>query len=148
MWLKEKQFTIRLGGNTFIDTPTIIAYQNRPLINVFRQEDGYLAVDLDIHDSTGQRIASVRKNNLYGQDKDLYEVKGTADSFTLTDKDSGITILDIRKRLEAEAEIDISLRTYLPNGELLDLGPKGSNIRSNLFSGNIFKACKIGMNIG
>jgi len=30
MWLKEKQFRIRLGGNTYVDVPDLVVYKGKP----------------------------------------------------------------------------------------------------------------------
>jgi hypothetical protein len=147
MWLKDKEFSVKLGGNQFIDTPNLIQYRDTPLFTLYREEDGTLAIDFDIHDSKGARVATVRKNNVYGQNSAAYISEGTADSYTLKDKQSGALIVDIRRGLAAETELDISVITFLPDGRLLNLSPDGSNIAGNVFSGVAMKGLPVGIQI-
>ena len=48
MWLKEREFKIRLGGNTYINVPTLIAFRSEALFTVHRQEEsGQLGIDCE-----------------------------------------------------------------------------------------------------
>lgn len=150
MYLREKEFHIRLGGNTYIDVPTLIAFKGEPLFGVFRQEDGYLAVDFQVYDKTGTKVASIRRNAIYFGDKEAYEIDaGSQDHTSLKDKRSDIILVDIKKRQDAApAELDVSVRTYLPNGQLLDLGPDSTNLGGIRMSGNTFMRSAVGIGIG
>jgi hypothetical protein len=54
MWTVADKYRVRFGGNTYINTGTLIEAHGAPLLTVKRSDDGYLAVDFDIFDATGQ----------------------------------------------------------------------------------------------
>ena len=150
MWMKENEFSVKLGGNTFINTPVLISYQGTPLFTVSCNEGGYLAIDFEVYDANRQKIASVKKNNIYPHKdhKSNYALEGTADTLTLIDKDTGKAIVDIKRRTAATEELDVSVSTFLPNGDLLLLGPDSTNIKGTLLKGKIVKNCGVGIFIG
>lgn len=148
MWLREGEFRIRPGGNTYINVPTLIAFKGGPLFAVFRQEDGYLGIDFEVYDSQGKQVASIRKNNVYSGDTEAYTVEGSQDRTYLKEKSSGRILVDLKKRQDAApSELDVSVRTYLPNGQLLDLGPHSSNLGGVRMTDNIFQGLPVGIAI-
>lgn len=148
--MKEQEFSVKLGGNTYINTPVLISYQGTPLFTLYRNEEGYLAIDFEVFGANHQKIATVKKNNIYPHkdQKPNYELKGTADTLTLIDKNTGMAIIDIRRRAAAEQELDVSVSTYLPNGDLLRLGPDTTSLKGTQLRGNILKNAKVGIFIG
>jgi hypothetical protein len=57
MWLKEREFKIRLGGNTYINVATLIAFRGEPLFTVRRQEEsGQVGIDCEVYDASGRRL--------------------------------------------------------------------------------------------
>lgn len=59
MWEIENHFKVRIGGNTYIDTPNIITYKGEPLFTLKRHsENGYLGIYFEIYDSARKHIAS------------------------------------------------------------------------------------------
>ena len=149
MWLREKEFVIRLGGNTYIDVPILIAFKGIPIFGVVRQDDGYLAMDFEVFSSTGERIAAVKRNNIYIADRDKYRLDGDADRLRLIEKGTEPkTLVDITKGAAAEpVEIKVSVRSFLPNGQLMDLGPNESNLGGIKLVNNIIQRCSVGIAI-
>jgi hypothetical protein len=150
MWLEETEFSIKLGGNTFINVPVIMAYKGEPLFAVSRNESGYLAIDFEVFDATRQKIASIKKNNVYRHHERVHEyaLEGTADTLRLIDKITGSIIVDIRKRQAATTELDVNLRTYLPDGRFLDANPNGCTLPGIFLGNNTFKNCGTGIALG
>ena len=129
MWLQEKEFSIKLGGNFFVNVPTLVAFEGESLFAVRRQDDGYLGIDFEVYSETGEKIASVKKNNIHLGNKDAYALDGDADSMRLVSKSSDQNLVEIKKRLAAApVELDVSVQTYLPDGRLMDLSPDSSNL--------------------
>ena len=57
MWKVEDRFRVKLGGNTYINTPRLIVYKGTPLFQLGRSEsDGMLGIDFDVFDAAGQRV--------------------------------------------------------------------------------------------
>lgn len=147
MWLKEKEFSIQLGGQTFIDIPTLIQFNGESLFTVRRHEDtGEIGIDCDVYSEHGDKIASIRRNNMYPGDKASYVVDRSESHITLTDSKTGVVLASIKRRGAAlPVELDVSLRTYLPDGRLLDLGPESSSIGGLFLKGNILQGGLIGV---
>jgi hypothetical protein len=150
MWLKETEFSVKLGGNTFINCPVIMAYKGAPLFSVYRDENGYLAIDFEVFDAEHQKIASVKKNNIYRHHERVHEyaLDGTADTLLLVDEITKEVVVDIRKRLAATTELDVHLRTYLPDGRFLDASPVGCTLPGIFLGNNTFKDAGIGIAFG
>jgi hypothetical protein len=150
MWMKEHEFKIKLGGNTYINVPTLIAFRGEPLFTVRRHEEsGQVGIDCEVYDANGQKIASIRRNNIYTGDPQSSEVTRSDDRIALTDKRTGSILADVRKHGQAlPAELDVSVRTYAPDGSLLDLTPDYSNIRTNVFVGCTIENCSVGIGLG
>ena len=149
MWLKEQKFTLRLGGQTFANVPNLIQYNGEPLFTVRRRdEDGELAIDCDVFGSDGEKIASIRRNNGYPEDKVTYSVDRTPAQITLTNSQTGEILVAIKKHGEAlPAELDVSVRTYLPDGRLLDAGPDSCTLPGLFMAGNHFEDGAVGIAI-
>ena len=149
MWLKEREFKIRLGGNTYINVPTLIAFRSEALFTVHRQEEsGQLGIDCEVYDAGGNKVASIRRNNICVGDAQSFEVTRSDDRISLTDKRTGSILADVRKHGQAlPVELDVSVRTYAPDGSLLDLSPDHSNIRTNVFVGCTIENCPIGIGL-
>jgi hypothetical protein len=146
MWLKEKEFRIRLGSTTFIDVPNLVTFNGKPMFVVRRHEDtGQVAIDCDVYNADGFKIASVRRNMIYFGEQDAYELDHSGDRITLRNKQSGDVIADIKKRGEAlPVELDVSLRTYLPDGRLINYGFEQTEIGSNVYKDNTIKGGNVG----
>lgn len=149
MWKVEKEFAIRLGGNTYIDTPNLIVYQGKSIFNVRRNEaDGMLGIDFDVFDSKGQRIATFKKGVVAQGDDANYKIDSGHETYTVTERSSGRQIARVQRRGVGGAELDVQVHMYLPNGFLLDAGPQSTNLGGITMTGNVFKSCGAGIAIG
>jgi len=148
MWLKETKFSVRLGGNTFTNCPVLIRYKDEPLFSLVRSEDGLLAINLQVYDAARRKIATVKHNTIYFGDQSAFSLEGDADRLALIAKASGAVLVDIRKRAAATAaELDVSVRTYLPNGRILDLGPNSTNVGGVHIGHIVIDGCAVGIQI-
>ena len=144
-WLREDRYKIRLGGNIFLNVQTLIAYDNKPIFEIRRrEEDGRLGVDCSIYDSDGSKIASVHRNNVHLTGSGQFELTRSLGRITLRNKKSQANLAEI---VIGGYVLDVSLRTYLPNGQLLDLGPKGSTLPGLLMAGSEIRNFRVGIAI-
>src|SRR5260370_18608087 len=150
MWEVEDNFRIRLGGNTYINTRTLVAFRGEPLFNLRRHDKtGYLGIDFEIYDAQGQRIATVRRNEIYYGDKDRYQIDGSLNRYRFSERESGLLICDIKKRENAHpAELDVSVHLYTPSGFLFDATPAQTNLPgANVLRNNVISNCDVGIAI-
>ena len=148
MWKVEKEFAIRLGGNTYIDTPNLIVYRGTSVFQVRRSEnDGILGIDFEVFDSKGQRIATFKKGIVVQGDKENYTIDSGHETYSVTEKSSGRIIARVQRRGVQGAELDVQVHMYLPNGFLLDAGPQSTNLGGITMTGNVFKSCGAGISI-
>lgn len=150
MWQVAEHYRVRLGGNTFIDCGTLVAYRGEPLFNLRRHDDGYLGIDFDIYNAEGKKIATVKRNEVYygGKKKDRYKIDGSANRYILTDTKTGKVICDIRKREAARPdELDVSVHLYTKTGLLFDATPEQTNLGNTVIRGGIIEQCGIGISI-
>ena len=76
MWLVEERFSVRLGGNIFINTPNLVVYKGKPLFRIYRSDnEGILGIDFDVYDSSGKRVATIRKGIVVQGDQDNYNIR-------------------------------------------------------------------------
>jgi hypothetical protein len=128
MWLQEADFIVKIGGATFANVATILMFGKIPIFRLYRQDDGYLGIDFEIYGSEGERIATIRRNNVYWGDRERFSIEGGPDETVLYAKTPNsrikTPILDIRKRAaSAPAELEIvSLITALPDKRILRAG--------------------------
>lgn len=149
MWQVEKEFAIRLGGNTYINTPNLIVYQGTSIFRVRRNEDdGMLGIDFDVFDSKGQRAATFKKGIVVQGDEANYKIDSGHETYSVTERSSGRLIARVQRRDVQGAELDVQVHMYLPNGFLLDAGPQSTNFGGVTMTGNVFKNCGAGIAIG
>jgi hypothetical protein len=124
--------------------------KGEPLLSFHRNEGGNVAVDFEIHDKNLQKVAVVKKNAIYPvkEHASNYEISLTVNTFTLRDVNTDEVLIDIRRRSAASSELDVHLKTYMPDGRLLDISPKGCNLPGIFMKGCILKDCKVGISIG
>jgi hypothetical protein len=145
------KFRIRLGGNYYTNCKDLVVYKNHSLFTVKRHEDGYLGIDCDIYDAKGEKVATVRRNQVYpikGRAEDYIET-GSMDEYTLTEKTTGCLICSIKKRTAAHpSELDVAVHLYTPDGFLLDATPDRTNLGGAVIKDCTFENCGIGIGIG
>ena len=147
MWEIEDKFKVRIGGNTYIDTPNIIVYKGQSLFALKRHsENGYLGIYFEIYDANGKHVASVKRNEIYFGDKNAYTIEGSMDRYILTERSSGRVVCDIKRRTAAHpAELDVSAQLYTPNGFLFNATPEKTNLGGIVMSGNTIIGCGAGI---
>jgi hypothetical protein len=60
MWNIESEFSVKLGGNTYINTPNLVVYKGQSLFKIYRSEsEGILGIDFDVFNSQKRRVATV-----------------------------------------------------------------------------------------
>ena len=149
MWKVEKEFAIRLGGNTYIDTPDLIVCQGTSIFQVRRSdEDGMLGIDFGVFDSKGQRIATFKKGIVVQGDQANYKIDSGHETYSVTQRSSGRVIARVQRRGVQGAELDVQVHMYLPNGFLLEAGPQSTNLGGLTMTGSVFRSCGAGIVIG
>jgi len=131
MWYAEDEFSVTIGGNTFVNVPDILVYEGKSVFSIRRSErDGLLGIDFDIRDRDGVKVATVKKGNIYEGDESRYTVETEKDRYTLTEKESGRVICDIRKRPEAKGvELEVSVELYMEDGVPFKATPGGIDLQ-------------------
>jgi hypothetical protein len=149
MWIVEDRFRVRLGGNDYVNVPTLVAFRGESLFTFKRHDDtGYLGIYFDIFDEEGKHIAAVRRNEIYFGDKEKYQIEGALNRYIFLERKSQRVICDIKKREEAHpAELDVSVSLYTPTGFLFNATPEETNLRGIVLRNNLIADCKIGIAI-
>jgi hypothetical protein len=148
MWLKEDKFLVKLGGIFFSNVKTLVAFNDEPVFTIRRHENGQLGIDFEVYSEAGEKIASVKRNNIYSPGKALYVLDGDADSIRLTEKASNRQLVEIKRRLAAApVELDVSLHSYLPDGRLMNITPESSNLGGVTMQNVHITGCRIGIAI-
>ncbi|MBV9242863.1 MAG: hypothetical protein JO314_12740 [Acidobacteria bacterium] len=142
MWEVEDHFSVKIGGNYCIDTPNIVAFRDDPIFVLKRSEDGYLGIWFEIFDDSGQKVASVKRNEIYAAESGRFSFNGTQDSCELIENSTGRVLCGIKKRSEAHPmELDVTVETYLPDGRLFNATPDSTTLGSIFMKGNVFQGC-------
>ena len=150
MWTIENDFKVMIGGNTYIKTPTIISYKGQSVFSLKRRDsDGQLGIDFDIYDKQKEKVATIRNGNVVDGDADKYEISKNADHYSVKEKESGRVVCDIKKKAQAQpVELNVSAQLYMPDGNLINASPTGTNIGGIVMKGNTFESCPTAIAIG
>jgi hypothetical protein len=148
MWKVETEFAVRLGGMTYIDTPTLIAYKGTPVFRIRRNdEDGMLGIDFDVFDAKGQRVATFAKGIVVQGDAANYQIETGHEVYSVTERSSARVVARVQRRGVKGAELDVHVHMYMPTGFLLDAGPETTNLPGLRIRGGILKNNLIGIAI-
>lgn len=150
-WMMATDYTVKLGGNYFINCESLITYDDATLFTLTRREnDGRLGIDCDIYDVKGNKIATIRHGTIVDVDRNRYDFYHGADCKRVYDAESERVILEIRRRLP-DAELGVTVRMYLPeSGFLLEADTdeiKLPAVNARIV-GNILRNLKHGIVIG
>jgi hypothetical protein len=143
VWTLPEHFKVVLGGNAYIDTPTLIEAHGEPLL-VLRRNDanGCLDVRFDIYNESGTKLAVVGGNEIYpvADVASAYAREETADRLVFREVSTSRTLCEIRRREDAEdCELTISARLYTSKGVRVVVTPMGTNICGSFqWSGDMF----------
>ncbi|MEO6315949.1 MAG: hypothetical protein ABIU63_16855 [Chitinophagaceae bacterium] len=150
MWESEQYYSIRLGGNFYENVVNLLVYRGQLIFTITRAENsGSLGIDFDIYDNAGSKIAVVKNSRIYSGNNKDFAIVVDADRWSLSEKNNGRLICDIRKRsLVSTAELEVNVKLYMPNGYLFEATPEGTNLpQGNIFSNNHFKNSQVGIMI-
>lgn len=104
----ESEFSVKLGGNTYINTPNLVAYKGEPLFRIYRSErDNILGIDVDVFDFKKKRVATIRKSIIVQGDANSYEIKTGHDGYSVTEKNGGRLIASVKRRGVQGAELEV-----------------------------------------
>ena len=143
-WKVPQHFKVMIGGNTYIDCPTIIDYKGQTVFELRRSDtDGFLAINFDIYAQDGSKIATVRNGQFVAPQPSGYVIEGSHDHYLLIEKATGRRICGIKLREKArdDAELDVSVEMYMPDGKLIKFSPTETNLGGIIMKGNTFQAC-------
>lgn len=146
MWRIENEFALRLGGNTYINTPNLVVYQGKSLFQIKRSEtDGMLGIDFDVYNSSGNLVAKIRKGIVVYGDSNNFEIKTGHTEYKVIEKISGRLIAHVKRRNVEDTELEVSVHLYTPDGFLFDATPFETNISNMVVKGCIFKDLNVGI---
>ena len=142
----EDKFSVKLGGNTYINTPNLVVYKGHPLFRISRSEsDGILGIDFDVFDASGNRVATFRKGVVVQGDSNNYSIKTGHDEYEVTEKVSGWLIASVKRRGGQDAEMEVSVHLYTPDGFLFDATPTRTNVGGMMMTGCVIENCGAGI---
>lgn len=141
MWQIETKFSVRLGGNTYVDTPNLVTFRGNPIFRIRRGDDGMLGIDFEVFDAGGKRVATFAKGVVVSGDEANYQITTGHEAYSVTDRATGQVIASVRRRGVDGAELDVNVRMHMPNGFLLDATPDGTNLGGIAMRGNVFRNC-------
>ena len=150
-WKVPQHFKVRVGGNTFVDCPTILEYKGQSLFDLKRSDsDGFLGINFNLFNAGGARLATIRNGNFVGKVPSGYKITSSHDHYSLIEEATSRVVCDIRRREQADggAELDVSARMYTHDGTLLELTPSETNIESIKISGCEIRDCPVAISIG
>ncbi len=148
MWQVEDRFSITIGSNKFINTPTMIEYKGESIFRVSRSEnDGLLGIDFDLFSQDGTRVAKIYHGRVVDGAKDAYQFDETPLRFRVTEKSSGRVVCELTRPNDQSSELDLNVSLHMPDGFLFEATPQGTNIQSSMFLGNTFVGCGVAISI-
>ena len=114
-------------------------------------DNGYLGIYFDIYNREGEKLAVVKRNEIYivkGKNED-YRLDGSADRVTFIEQATGQALCDIKKRGDAgDVELDVSVHLYTPApGHLLIDCTTGTNLGGLSMIGNTFRSMRAAIGI-
>lgn len=146
MWKIETEFAVKLGGNTYINTPNLVVYKGESLFRIYRSEsEGMLGIDFDVFDSQKKRIATIRKGIVVQGDANNYDIKSGHDEYSVTEKKSGRLVASVKRRGAQGAELEVTVHLYTPDGFLFDATPTHTNVGGMMMTGCMIKDCGSGI---
>lgn len=85
-WNVPKHFKVLIGGNTYIDCPTIIDYKGQSLFELLRSDsDGLLGINFDVYAKDGSKLATIRNGQFVGSAPPGYQIQDSDDHYLLVE---------------------------------------------------------------
>ena len=148
MWNIEQKFKVEIGGNYYINTPNLIVAGGESLFRIERRdEDGLLAVDFDVHDAAGKKVATIRNAHVVGGNQDDYQLRKERHHYWVVERSSSRTICDVRQvgKAEGDNELDVSVDLFTKNGFHIIAGPEQTNVGGLVMCGCTMENCGAGL---
>ena len=143
MWKMETEFTVKLGGNTYINTPNLIVYKGTPVFKILRSEQtGRVGIDFDVYDSKGARVATIARGIIVQGDTANYTITKGNEEYTVKENSTNRQIVSVKRRGVQGAELEVSVDLYMPSGFHLNATPTHTNIGGMTVSGCNFQNCE------
>lgn len=145
---------VELGTNIFVNCPTILQFDDDPLIQVVKIQDVGFSTQIPIYHSDGTYLAKVVGSQLFATPdgrKAGVELEHP-DKMTVC-KLGGTTLFEIRR--EGPASLKTAAELYTPRGffvkysnatpSLVDSKGGALQVGGMIMQGNMFSGCRIGV---
>lgn len=125
-----KDFTTRIAGNYYRNTPNLLVWSGTPILSVDRdRRTGELKVKFAIYDAKGRRRALVRNSKIEDGSADDYAVSMTESNFEVRDKETGRTMCKLQRcRASRDMDLDAFVLTHAPDGFFIHASPVQTNL--------------------
>lgn len=131
-----QRLEVYLGGIRFLDVPTLVTYEGRPMVTINQGAGGGFEIALEIYDDKGNHSASVRGSKLLtptgavvvDPDVSQYEIISTVDRHAVIDK-------IFKREVCVLLGNDLWLRLFMPNGKLFEATPTAFETLKHRFEG-------------
>lgn len=125
-----ENFTTRLGGNLYRNTPNLIVCKDEPILRVEREpKTGEVQVDLAIFDAKGREKALIEANSIARGDEDEFDVLMTEQSFTVREVETERTICSLQRCSDNKSmDVDVFVLMHAPDGFFIHANPAQSNL--------------------
>lgn len=129
MWKIETAVSIKLGGNTYINTPNLIVHKGEPMFQICRSDSGgCFSIDFTVFDAHGNRAATIRRGVVVQGDASNYIIEMSQRHYVVTEQSTGQQIAVIHRRGVDGAELEVSVCLYTLDGFLFCATPTQTNI--------------------
>lgn len=145
MWFQEDNFRVKIGGNFFIDTPSIVMYKGEDLFIIKRAESNdQLGISFTIFDENGLKVAEVKNGQIYAKDKNLYQEVKTAKEYRLVEIKTNRIICMVKKNpAGSHFELEVSMDMYTKDGYHIIATPEVAQFGGNLtMIGCVIRKCR------
>ncbi|MFO1535590.1 MAG: HNH endonuclease signature motif containing protein [Thermoplasmatota archaeon] len=125
--VEQKQLTVLLGSNTYINTPILLEINSRPIVAMSLGPKGTLLLDLDLYGKDGNLVARVSKNEWEARADSTWDIEFRYRWLRLREAQRKIS-------LEIDAtKSTVEIRAYLWfKGQPIRLGPKKTVLGGNI----------------
>ena len=150
MWRSDKQSRALLGKVLLTNVQTLLAYETTPILTVLRSDQsGDLGINCRVYDERGHHVASVSYNHLREADhlRGSFTFERSPNHLKLEETKTGLTLCEIQSVGDSgSSDLNVSVRLFLPNGELFEATPKRmvSHTNYQLDACTIIRDSKIG----
>lgn len=150
MWTTPENFRVKIGGNYYINVQNIIVADGVSLFTLKRREDGLLAIDFDVYDESGDKVATVRNGNIVQHDSERFQAHKEHHRYWIEEKSSGRVICDVRKDSKAEdgSELEVSVDLFTKSGFHFIASSEETNLGGMVLRGNTMSGCQTGILVG